>query len=295
MDIFRSMQIFVEVARDKSFRGAADNLGIPNSTVSRRIAELEREVGLRLFDRSTRRVTLTDAGKLHFANCERILNEATLAREQLADLRATPSGKLRIASNQVSANEWLVPLLPAFTLRYPEIEIEMDIVSDTPNPAEKSVDIAIVLGPVVQEDFVARQLISLTQLGLYASKGYVRDRGEPSSVAELHKHEGLTHLRIPEWHLVHAGNGKTETVSPRGRISIANFSALQELCLADMGICVWHKWLARELVEDGRLVRVLPQWSLKAWEFYAVTTSRHVPAKARAFIDFLMENQPGQM
>ena len=130
MDIFRNMQIFVEVAREKSFRGAADNLGIPNSTVSRRISELESDVGLRLFDRSTRRVTLTDAGRLYFDNCERILEDARLAREQLADLRASPSGRLRVVSNMAPATEWLVPLLPAFSLRYPDIEVELDIISE---------------------------------------------------------------------------------------------------------------------------------------------------------------------
>lgn len=292
MDIFRNMQIFVEVAREKSFRGAADNLEIPNSTVSRRIVELEREVGLRLFDRSTRRVTLTDAGRLHFANCERILDDARLASEQLADMRATPSGKLRIVANVAPVNEWVIPLLPAFSLRYPEIAIELDLVPGIPNPKEKGVDVAIMLGPVVQEDLVARQIICLKELGLYASPGYIREHGEPSTPAELCQHEGLTHLKIPQWRLLQADSGKVETVSPSGRISIASFHALQDLCLADMGICVWHNWRAQKLVQERRLSRVLPQWSLEGWEFYAVTTSRHVPARVRAFIDFLIEKQP---
>lgn len=293
MDIFRNMQIFVEVAREKSFRGAADNLGIPNSTVSRRIAELERDVGLRLFNRSTRRVTLTDAGRLHFANCERILDDARLAREQLTDLRASPSGRLRIVSNIASANLWIVPHLPAFSLRYPDIVVELDIIADLPSPLEKGVDVAFTMGPVLQEDVVARQIFRLEGLGLYASTDYIRQHGEPTSPAELCEHEGLRHLKLPEWRLIHAGSGMVETVSPSGRISIANFHALQDLCLANMGICVWHSWPARKPVEDGRLQRVLRQWSLEPWEFYAVTTSRHVPAKARALIDFLIEKQPG--
>jgi DNA-binding transcriptional LysR family regulator len=293
MDILRNMQIFVEVAREKSFRGAADNLGIPNSTVSRRIAELERDVGLRLFDRSTRRVTLTDAGKLHFANCERILDDANLAHEQLTDLRASPSGKLRIVSNVVPANEWIVPLLPAFSLRYPDIEVELDIISEEPSPMGKGVDVAFVMGPITQEDLVGRKIIRLTALGLYASPSYIQEHGNPTNPAELRDHEGLRHLRLPEWKLINNSSGKVETVSPRGRISVANFDAIHKLCLADMGICIWHEWRARKLVEDGRLQHVLPQWSLEPWEFFAVTTSRHVPAKARALIDFLIEEMPG--
>jgi len=293
MDIFRNMQIFVEVAREKSFRGAADNLGVPNSTVSRRIAELERDVGLRLFDRTTRRVTLTDAGELYFASCEHILDDARLASEQLADLRASPSGRLGIVANADSANEWIIPMLPAFSRRYPEIVVELDVVSGSPSLEEKGVDVAFVMGPVEQEDLVARQIVSLKELGLYASAGYIREHGEPTCPAELSEHEVLTHLKISRWRLVHTDSGKLETVSPSGRISIASLPALQELGLADMGICVWHNWRARKLVEEGQLLRVLPQWSLEAWEFYAVTSSRHVPARVRAFIDFLIEAQPG--
>ena len=291
MDILRNMQIFVEVAREKSFRGAADNLGIPNSTVSRRIAELERDVGLRLFDRSTRRVTLTDAGKLHFANCERILEDASLAHEQLTDLRASPSGTLRIVSNVVPANEWIVPRLPAFSLRYPDIEVELDIISEEPNPLEQDVDVAFVMGPVTQEDLVARRILRLTELGLYASTDYIQEHGTPSSPADLDKHEGLRHLKLPQWRLIDQRSGEVETVSPSGRISVANFNAIQKLCLAGMGICIWHEWRARKLVEEGQLQRVLPQWTLEPWEFFAVTTSRHVPAKARALIEFLVAKE----
>jgi len=291
MDILRSMPIFVEVAREKSFRGAADSLGIPNSTVSRRIAELERDIGLRLFDRSTRRVTLTDAGKLHFANCERILEDARLAQEQLTDLRNSPRGKLQIVANVVPANEWIVPLLPAFSLRYPDIAVELDIVSDVPSPLEKGVDIAFMMGPVTHEGVVAREIVRLEEFGLYASPNYIEEHGEPNSPAELVEHEVLRHLRIPEWRLVNSASGTLETVSPSARISVANFQGLQKLCLAHMGICVWHNWVVKDLIENGQLQRVLPEWKLEPWEFYAVTTSRHVPAKARALIDFLLEHR----
>ncbi len=291
MDILRNMQIFVEVAREKSFRAAADNLGIPNSTVSRRISELERDVGLRLFDRNTRRVTLTDAGKLHFANCERMLDDAKLAQEQLADLRASPSGRLRIVSNIAPAKEWIVPRLPAFSLRYPDIKVELDIISEEPSPLEKAVDVAFVMGPIKQEDQVARRIIRLTHLGLYASTGYIRERGKPAFPADIHDHEGLRHLRLPEWNLRNTNTGKVETIEPSARISIASFDAMQTLCLENMGICIWHEWRAQPLVEEGRLERILPQWSLEPWEFFAVTTSRHVPARARALIDFLIEKR----
>jgi DNA-binding transcriptional LysR family regulator len=271
MDLFRSMQIFVEVARKKSFRGAAENLEIPNSTVSRRIAELEKDVGLRLFERSTRSVSLTDAGKLYFDNCERIIEYARLAREQLTDLRTSPSGLLRLVANVVPANEWIIPLLPAFSLRFPDITIELDIVSDVPSPLEKDVDIAFVMGPITQEDLVARRIIRLEELALYATPAYLKDCGEPNTPADLSNHEALRHLRA--------------------RFSVANFMCLQKLCLEDMGIAVWHNWVVNDFVEKRQLQRVLPEWSLEPWEFYAVTTSRHVPAKARALLDFLIEKR----
>ena len=292
MDVFRNMQIFVEVAREKSFRGAAENLGITNSTVSRRIADLEDEVGLRLFDRSTRRVVLTDAGRSYFADCERIMEDARLAREQLANLRALPAGKLRVVSNSVPASHWIIPVLPAFSLRYPDIEVDLDIISDAPSPLEEDVDVALVMGPVTQEDLVARSVLKLEHLGLYASARYVQERGEPLTPAELSGHEGLTHLHIPDWHLVHTPSGNRETVAPRGKVRVASFQALQELSLQHMGISVWHNWLARGPVKRGELQRVLAEWTLQPWGVYAVTTSRHIPAKVRAFVDFIIEQQP---
>lgn len=292
MDIFRNMQIFVEVAREKSFRRAADNLEMPNSTVSRRIAELERDVGLRLFDRSTRSVNLTDAGKLHLHNCEKILDNARLAHEELADLRSAPCGKLSIVSNMAPATQWIVPLLPAFSRHFPEISIDLEIASDDPSPLKNGVDVAIAMGPIVQEDLVARQIVELGGLGLYASLSYVEEHGSPDCPAEMCDYQALTHLNIQQWHLVNNSNGDIETISPNGRIRVANFSALQELCLAGMGICVWHEFRAKKLVKARQLLRVLPQWSLQPWSFYAVTTSRHIPARVRAFIDFLVQNQP---
>ena len=294
MDIFRNMQIFVEVAREKSFRGAAESLGIPNSTVSRRIAELEKDVGLRLFDRTTRRVTLTDAGRSYFADCERIIKDAQLAREQLTDLRTSPAGKLRIVANMVPASQWIVPVLPAFCSRYPEIKVELDIISDEPSPTEEDVDVAFIMGPVTQEDLVARPILKLEHLGLYASPEYVRQHGEPVNPAELSHHEGLRHLHLPEWPLLHAPSGDIETIRPRGKVRIANFEALQQLSLQHMGVTVWHNWRAQDLVAKGRLKRILPKWTLQPWEVYAVTTSRHIPAKVRAFIDFVIEQQPQQ-
>jgi DNA-binding transcriptional LysR family regulator len=292
MDIFRNMQIFVEVAREKSFRGAADKLEMPNSTVSRRIAELERDIGLRLFDRSTRHVSLTDAGKLHLDNCEKILDNARLAHEELADLRSAPCGKLSVVANMAPATQWIVPLLPAFSRRYPEISIDLDIASDYPSPLKNGVDVAIVMGPVVQQDLVARQIVELGGLGLYASPSYIEEHGSPDCPAEMGKYQALTHLNVQQWHLVNNGNGKMAIISPNGRIRVANFSALQKLCLAGMGICVWHEFRAQKLVKARQLLRVLPQWSLQPWSFYAVTTSRHIPARVRAFIDFLIQNQP---
>ena len=136
---------------------------------------------------------------------------------------------------------------------------------------------------------VARRILRLDDLGLYASPGYIEQHGEPATPAELCEHECLRHLKIPEWQLINASAGEMEMVNPKARVSVANFQALQNLSLADMGITVWHSWPAKKRVEAGQLVRVLPEWSLQAWEFYAVTTSRHIPAKVRALSDFLIE------
>jgi DNA-binding transcriptional LysR family regulator len=160
----------VEVAKAKSFRGASDVLQMPSSTVSRRIAELEAEVGLRLFNRNTRRVDLTDAGSVYFVKCKNIIDEAQLAFDELAEMKNNPSGLLRLSMPVAFISEWLAPLLPEFARLYPEIQLDINV-SKVPIPLfSDSADVAIVFGYPTGQDVVPRKIVG-GRTGLYASPG----------------------------------------------------------------------------------------------------------------------------
>jgi DNA-binding transcriptional LysR family regulator len=285
MEVFRSMHLFVEVAKASSFRRAAEVLGLPNSTVSRRIAELEREVGLRLFHRSTRRVELTEGGRLYFENCKRIIQEAELARQELVDLQAQPSGVIRASMPVDFSVIYLSPLLADFSRRYPGIRFNLDL---TPNQADlvgDPVDVAIRMGPPKDQNLIARPIARLRTV-LVASPEYLARRGTPDQPQDLLAHECLRMKDAP-WTLIHR-DGRSQTVEVSGQFVANNRGMLQQLALGGQGIVQSaDSWVQADLAAQ-RLVRVLPDWAPPVVEAYALTATRLLPAKVRVFIDYLV-------
>ncbi|MFM2035449.1 MAG: hypothetical protein RL459_714 [Pseudomonadota bacterium] len=287
MDIFRNMQLFVEVARSSSFRRAAEVLGLPNSTVSRRIAELERDVGLRLFNRSTRRVELTEGGRLYYDNCVRIVQEAELAHQELTQLQAQPSGVIRASTPVDFSVIYLSPLLADFSRRYPGIRFNLDL---TPNQADlmgDPVDVAIRMGPPKDQSLIARPIARLTTI-LVASPDYLRQRGVPAEPQDLLGHDCLRMKDAP-WRLNHR-DGSSQSVEVGGQFVANSRGLLQQLALGGQGIVqTAESWVQADLAEQ-RLVRVLPDWAPPAVTAYALTATRLLPAKVRVFIDYLVAN-----
>lgn len=285
MEIFRNMHLFVEVAKASSFRRAADVLGLPNSTVSRRIAELEREVGLRLFNRSTRRVELTEGGRLYFENCKRIIQEAELARQELVDLQAQPSGVIRASMPVDFSVIYLSPLLADFSRRYPGIRFNLDL---TPNQADlvgDPVDVAIRMGRPKDQNLIARPIARLRTV-LVAAPDYLQRRGIPAEPHDLLAHECLRMKDAP-WTLIHR-DGRSQTVEVTGQFVANNRGMLQQLALGGQGIVQSaDSWVQADLAAQ-RLVRVLPDWAPPVVEAYALTATRLLPAKVRVFIDYLV-------
>lgn len=296
MEVFRNMHLFVEVAKASSFRRAAEVLGLPNSTVSRRIAELEREVGLRLFNRSTRRVELTEGGRLYVENCKRIIQEAELARQELIDLQTQPSGVIRASMPVDFSVIYLSPLLADFSRSYPGIRFNLDL---TPNQVDlmgDPVDVAIRMGPPKDQNLIARPIARLRTV-LVASPEYLARRGIPAQPQDLLAHECLRMKDAP-WTLIHRDGG-SQTVEVSGQFVANNRGMLQQLALGGQGIVQSaDSWVQADLAAQ-RLVRVLPDWAPPVVEAYALTATRLLPAKVRVFIDFLvaqmaqpMDNKP---
>ncbi|MFT0533660.1 LysR family transcriptional regulator [Castellaniella hirudinis] len=280
------MALFVEVVKAKGFRSAANAMDMPNSTLSRRIAELEKSIGLRLLHRTTRKIELTEAGLIYFERCKRIVDEARLAHEQLGEMLAQPSGVLRASLPVDFAVTYLAPLIAEFASRYPGITFDFDLTARRVDLVSEPFDVAIRMGESENSQLIARTLATLTPY-LYASPGYLERSGEPDKPAELEQHECFNILRASTWTL-HAGK-KTAKVSVGGRFSLNNVGMLRRLATLDLGIILLPEEAVADELASGKLRRIMPQWHGTPQPVYAMTETRLLPAKTQRFIEFLRE------
>ena len=288
MELLNDMALFVEVVKARSFRRAAQTIGMPNSTLSRRISGLEKAIGLRLLHRTTRRIELTEAGQLYFERSKRIVEEARLAHEQLGEMLAQPSGVLRASLPVDFANIFLAPLIAEFARRYPGISFDFDLTPRRVDLVAEPFDVAIRMGESSDSNLIARRLARLPRY-LYASPRYLEVSGEPSHPADLLRHECLR-IRTAQtdiWTLHRAGEAAEVAVG--GRYQINSVGMLQRLATLDQGIAVLAKELVADDLAKGRLRRVLPQWEATPISVYAITETRLLPAKTQRFIEFLRE------
>jgi DNA-binding transcriptional LysR family regulator len=291
VELLSYMRLFVEVARTKSFRRAADALDMPNSTLSRHITELEKTIGLRLLNRSTRKVELTEAGEVYFKRCQSIVEEARIAHESLLDVVERPTGSLRVSMPADLAAAHLAPVIADFAKTYPLIAFEFDT---SPRPVDlqtEPFDLAIRIGPppTAPLTLVARP-IAVLQRYLYASPEYLRSAAPLAHPNDLDRHvvcivEGAT--RLGEVARTFYRGNESVDVTIGTRFAMNSVALSRALALQGVGLAVLDDVLALDDVTSGRLVRVLTDWSLATLQVHAVTETRLLPARTRLFIDFL--------
>lgn len=286
VEYLNDMALFVEVVKAKGFRGAGEVLGIPNSTISRRIAALEKLIGLRLLHRTTRKVELTEAGQIYYERCKRIVDEARLAHEQLGGMLEQPTGVLRASLPVDFAQAYLAPLIADFAQRYPGITFELDLTSRRVDLVSEPYDVAIRMGELPDSQLVARQLALLTP-GLYASPGYLAQHGEPQTPEALESHACLALIKTSSWTLMAGAQGMP--VKTSSRFAINNVGMMRRLATFDQGIILLPEEIVADDLAAGRLRRILPAWHGKPMPVYALTETRLVPAKTQRFIEFLRE------
>lgn len=281
------MALFVEVARASGFSRASAKLGVPGATLSRRIAALERRFGVRLFDRTTRKVELTEAGRRHLERCGELVDRARWAHELLREAAEQPSGHVRVSMPVDLGVEHVAPLLPAFARRHPGVTIEFDLSPTNRDLVGERVDVAIRIGDVQGDRLVVRR-IGTVEMSMFAAPAYLERHGRPRQPADLAGHECLTVPRVSRalrWRLQQGA--QAIEVDVQGRFAANNLSLLRVLAEGGLGVAVLPNALARDATKAGRLVQVLPGWSLPRLPVHAVMSSRLQPASVRAFVDFL--------
>jgi DNA-binding transcriptional LysR family regulator len=282
--------LFARVAEAGSFSRAAERIGLPKSTVSRRIAALEDSLGERLMIRTTRRLAITDFGLQLLEHARQVAAEVDAVKALSEYRRARPSGRLRISMPSDFATLLLTEMLAAFVALHPEVSLELDLSPRRVDLLGEGYDLAVRMGELPDDGLLAARRLAVFPAGLYAAPAYLAARGEPATPDALESHDALCLLaRNGEragWTLLR-GDQRWEG-RPLGRVGANSPELLMGLARAGAGIAAVPDTFAAPDLRAGRLRRVLPDWHLPAHPAWAVFPGRRLmPAKTRAFIDML--------
>ena len=288
MDRLDAMQLFVRVAELGSFAGAAQQLGVARSVVTRQIAGLEAHLGVKLMARSTRRLTLTSAGTAYLEKCRVILNLVEAAEIGVAEERQTPRGNIRISLPLSFGLKRLAPLLLDFSQRYPEVALDMDYSDRRVNLIEEGIDLSIRVTRRLDAGDVARR-IGTSRMLVLASPDYLSLHGQPAHPAELAHHVCLGYTNAgaaTTWQFV--VDGQLESFPIRSRINANNGDVLTEAAAQGLGIACQPDFIAGSFIAAGRVVEILVDYPGPELGIYAMLPSnRHIPHRVRVLMDFL--------
>lgn len=284
--------LFLQVAEHHSLSAAARAIGLPKSTVSRKLSRLEERLGVRLLERSSQKLRLTEAGSTFHEHCAEVLARIAEAEAAVSGLQASPRGRLRVSAG-MDFGTWVIgPLVQEFLQLHPLISVELVLSDRTVELVGEGFDVAIRIGPVRESSLVARRL-ALTAGTLCASPAYLARAGTPRAPEELTSHACIIFSSLPhseKW--TFTGPQGPSTVQITGRLNVNSLQLVREAALAGLGLARLPLFACWQELDEGRLIRVLPEWSTAKRTVHAVYPSRRLPAKARAFVDFLHSRLP---
>ena len=280
--------VFTKVVETKSFTGAAEQLGLPKSTVSRKLAQLEERLGVRLVQRTTRKLALTDIGAAYYERAARIVADVAAAEQVVTDMQATPRGRLRMTAPIDFSMLYLGTIISSFLVGYTEVNVELDATDRVVDLIEEGFDIGIRFGPLPESTLIARKLGSFEAV-LVAAPEYLARKPAPTNVEELEDHDKVLFLpstRTQGWTLVN-GDATYELQRP-ARYSSNNIMSVREVVLAGGGVSALTEFSVGCDIAEGRLVRILPEWRGRQTDIHAVYPARqNVPPRLALFIDHL--------
>jgi DNA-binding transcriptional LysR family regulator len=283
--------VFVKVVQAGSFSQAARLLGMPNTTVSAKVARLEKRLGVTLIRRTTRKLHVTPAGQNYFARCLRGITEIETAEAEVSSASSEPRGTLKITVTGEVAHSLLPPLASRYVQTYPQVKIDVIVANRVVDLVGEGVDLAIRAAELHDSTLVARRFLSF-KLGLWAHPGYLSQRGSPRVPGDLKRHECLVFSRARGQTLRSRDGRHTAEFPGIGRMSADDLETLCALVLHGNGIGALPDFLVRPYAREGRLVRVLPAWGSTAGALAFVYPSQpFVPAKVRAFIDLAVASE----
>ena len=277
---------FVGVAETQSFTAAAKKLDTSVAQVSRRISSLEERLAVKLFNRTTRRVSLTEAGQLYYQQCKQLVEGLELAELAVTQMQSTPKGLLKVTAPVTSGEQQLAPLLHQFLERYPQVDLDLMLTNQKLDLIEMGVDVAIRLGRLQDSSLIAKRLSS-RQLFVCASPSYLEQYGEPHTLSELSHHQCLVGS-VDYWRFRDSKSEKSLRVS--GRIHCNSGYALLDAAIRGLGLVQLPDYYVQPALESGELVEVLSNYRDERegiWALYP--QNRNLSPKVRLLIDYLAE------
>lgn len=288
MDRLSALQVFTEVADRGSLTAAGESLDMSRAMVSRYLQDLERWLGVRLFHRSTRRVTLTDAGEEALPRCRQMLELAQSLQSTAGERRSVPRGRLRITASPSFAQSHLAGAISQFLTRYPQVQVELIATEHAVNLVEERIDLALRIGNVLDATLLARRL-GACRSALCASPGYLAAHGAPAVPAELRSHRVVGHAYIGRNEYRLHRDGLQLRVPVSASLSTNEVLVMRAATLAGAGIALLPTYCVADDLVAGRLQRVLPEYEPEPLGIHALYLSRqHQPLLLRLMIDHLV-------
>ncbi|HZT90141.1 MAG TPA: LysR family transcriptional regulator [Stellaceae bacterium] len=290
MDRLTSLAVFARVVDSGGFSAAAQRLGMSPTMVSNHVQALENRLGVRLLNRTTRKVSVTEIGREYYERCIQILAELDEADRIAGSLQLTPRGRLRVHCD-THIVRFIAPLLPGFLADFPDAAIDLRIGERMPDLVEDGFDLAIRPTPPPDSSLIVRRLSSWRHI-LCCAPQYLESHPAPARPADLTAHNCLRYAYYPygdEWHFV-AADGRPETVRVSGNLVTTSAEALRAVARAGGGLFLAPSFLIADDLRAGAVVRLLPSYRLPEFAINAIYPHRrHLPAKVRVFIDRLAE------
>jgi DNA-binding transcriptional LysR family regulator len=286
------LAIFAKVVDMRSFASAASELNLSKATVSKAVSRLETRLGTRLFNRTSRRLALTDAGRQLSARAAHIVAEAEAAEDDARAQSSTPRGLVRLAAPMSFGVLHVAPLVAEFLAAYPEVAIELHLSDAVVDLIGDGFDAAIRIGALPDSSLVARRLCDMPRY-LVGSPAYLKKHGRPNHPLQLADHAciGYAYAIGPETWRFTTKDGKSASVRPSGPLRINNGDAMMPALIGGIGLGVLPEFIVRDALADGRLQRLLPEWTLASGAVYWLTPPGGPrPKRVDILRDFLANN-----
>ena len=293
MDRLAAMRVFSEVALRGSFTAAADNLEMSRAKVTRHVKELESWLGCRLLQRSTRRISLTEAGESCLLRCQKMLELSDDLQGSIGQQNEAPRGQLRITTSMSFGSAHLASAVTTYLDQYPDVSIDLLIEDRSVNLIENRIDLAIRIAGELDPNMVARRIAPCRSV-ICASPDYLQRKGTPLVPSDIKDHNCLTYSNFGKGQWRFKKQGTEIDVPVSGNLSANEVMVLNQAAIAGAGISLQPTYLAGPLIQERKLTELLPDWEPPGLTIWGVYVSRHhIPATLRTFLDFLVKRFGG--